>query len=216
MADGQERGAWWMRDLRPMSPPTAARGTRRPAREPFRFSVRRIAPADPRHRLRIGLDGAGRSHRATLSAGPSRRSVRRAAGSCMTRNGTKARTRSRWKPRWPRWLVDCVGVDYFGNVVFINLHDRGTDRLLAHVGAAQAPEAIASPRIRGDRRRARAPGAIENLQLLSLDGTQVTDAGLVHLKRLSSLRWLKLTRTKVTDDGVRELQKSLPHLQAIR
>ena len=34
-----------------------------------------------------------------------------------------------WKPRWPRWLVDQIGVDYFGNVVFINLHDRGTDQV---------------------------------------------------------------------------------------
>jgi hypothetical protein len=52
--------------------------------------------------------------------------------------------------------------------------------------------------------------------LLSLDDTQVTDAGLSRLKTLKQLRWLKLTRTKVTDAGVVELKKSLPNLQALR
>jgi hypothetical protein len=36
------------------------------------------------------------------------------------------------------------------------------------------------------------------------------------LKGLPRLKWLKLTRTGVTDAGVAELQKSLPHLQVIR
>ena len=34
----------------------------------------------------------------------------------------------------------------------------------------------------------------------------MTDAGLAHLKGLSSLKWLKLTRTRVTDAGIAELR----------
>ena len=51
---------------------------------------------------------------------------------------------------------------------------------------------------------------LTNLQTLNLDGTKITDAGLVHLKGLTSLETLSLNRTKVTDTGVAELQKALP------
>jgi len=39
-----------------------------------------------------------------------------------------------------------------------------------------------------------------------LRGLDVTDAGLVHLKELTSLQMLNLSNTKVTDAGVKELQ----------
>jgi hypothetical protein len=43
--------------------------------------------------------------------------------------------------------------------------------------------------------------------------TQVTDAGLVHLKRLTNLSELNLTSTHVTDAGAKELQQALPKLK---
>jgi len=48
------------------------------------------------------------------------------------------------------------------------------------------------------------------LEELWLIGTQVTDAGLVHLKGLTQLKRLRLDDTPVTDAGVAELQKALP------
>ena len=101
----------------------------RPRRRLGPFPVQRagLAAPDPRHRLRIGLDRPDRPHRPGSSVAPSRRSIRPAAGSCTTPIGTNARPRRAWQPRWPRWLVDRVGADYLGNVVFVNLHDRGTD-----------------------------------------------------------------------------------------
>jgi internalin A len=123
---------------------------------------------------------------------------------------------STWKPRWPRWLVDRLGVDYFGNVVFINLHDRGTDAVLAQVARFHHLKQLHRPGFAVTDAGLARLGRLSDLQLLSLDGTQVTDAGLAHLKGLSGLKWLKLSRTRVTDTAVTELQKSLPHLQAIR
>ncbi len=46
--------------------------------------------------------------------------------------------------------------------------------------------------------------------------TQVTDAGLVHLKGLTSLETLWLIGTQVTDAGVQDLQKALPNCQIFR
>jgi hypothetical protein len=50
--------------------------------------------------------------------------------------------------------------------------------------------------------------------LVYLDGTQVTDAGLEHLKGLSQLRTLNLKDTQVTDAGLKRL-KGLSQLQSL-
>jgi hypothetical protein len=49
------------------------------------------------------------------------------------------------------------------------------------------------------------------LQTLGLDETQITDAGLVHLKGLTNLDFLVLRKTKVTDKGVTKLKMALPN-----
>jgi hypothetical protein len=48
---------------------------------------------------------------------------------------------------------------------------------------------------------------------LWLTNTQVSDAGLVHLQRLSGLKEISLKDTLVTDKGVAELQRALPGLK---
>jgi hypothetical protein len=123
---------------------------------------------------------------------------------------------SAWKPRWPKWLVDRLGIDYFANVVFLNLHDRGTDLVLEQVARLPDLKQLHRPGFAVTDNGLAHLARSRNLQLLSLDDTQVTDAGLMHLKGLTGLRWLKVSRTKVTDAGVSELRKSLPQLQAIR
>ena len=45
---------------------------------------------------------------------------------------------------------------------------------------------------------------------VDLGGTQVTDAGLVHLAGLTNLKRLALARTQITDAGVADLKKALP------
>ena len=46
--------------------------------------------------------------------------------------------------------------------------------------------------------------------MLELGDTQITDAGLEHLKGLTSLQILGLAGTQVTDAGVKDLEKALP------
>ena len=51
---------------------------------------------------------------------------------------------------------------------------------------------------------------------VSLIGTNVTDAGLVHLKGLTKLEYLNLNGTKVTDAGIKQLQQTLPNCKITR
>ncbi len=123
---------------------------------------------------------------------------------------------SAWKPRWPQWLVERVGVDYLANVVFINLHDRGNDQVLEQVARLNHLRQLHRTGFAVTDAGLAHVGRLSELQLLSLDDTRVTDAGLTHLKKLKQLKWIKLTRSKVSDAGVAELRKSLPNLQVLR
>jgi hypothetical protein len=51
---------------------------------------------------------------------------------------------------------------------------------------------------------------LPELRRLNLSGAPITDAGLIHLKRLKNLVIIDLTNTKVTPKGVSDLQRALP------
>jgi hypothetical protein len=92
-------------------------------------------------------------------------------------------------PWWPAWLVERVGVDYFGHVVAVGVGStKGSDADLAQVGR------------------------LGRLEQLSLNGTSVTDSGMTHLKGLTGLKLLELETIKITDAGVRELHQARPDL----
>jgi hypothetical protein len=57
---------------------------------------------------------------------------------------------------------------------------------------------------------------LTKLSRLSLDGTQVIDAGVLYLKGLPKLSYLGVGGTGVTDFGVRELKQALPNLIVVR
>lgn len=48
------------------------------------------------------------------------------------------------------------------------------------------------------------------LESLDLNGTDVSDAGVVHLLQMKNLKWLGLSETYVTDDGVHKFWDLLP------
>ena len=53
-------------------------------------------------------------------------------------------------------------------------------------------------------------GNLPELDFLDLRRNKITDAGLVHLEKLSKLKNLYLIGTQVTPAGVSKLQKKLP------
>ena len=52
---------------------------------------------------------------------------------------------------------------------------------------------------------------LTKLQELHLNETKVTDAGLAHLKDLTNLQTLNLRFTQVTDAGLAAMQQTLPN-----
>ena len=55
---------------------------------------------------------------------------------------------------------------------------------------------------------------LPQLRDLSLNGTKVTDAGLLHLAGLTHLKTIRLNRTDITDRGLTQL-KRLTHLEKL-
>ena len=51
--------------------------------------------------------------------------------------------------------------------------------------------------------------------MLDLDHTAVSDAALPDLKRLSRLKWLYITGTRISHDGIQELQQTLPNTRVV-
>ena len=119
------------------------------------------------------------------------------------------------KPWAPRWLVDLVGVDYFGHVTIVWSPPRAgsTDATLAQIGRLTQLQVLDLPEsFISDAGLAHLEG-LTNLFDLGLEGTQITDAGLAHLKGLTSLTGLWLEGTQVTDAGMNELKRALPGLR---
>jgi hypothetical protein len=108
------------------------------------------------------------------------------------------------EPWAPRWLVDLIGVDYFGHVAAVWLFSptTATDGTLAHVGR------LARLQVLCDTSSSVSDGGLAHLKRLTelshltLSGTQISDTGLAHLKGLTSLAHVNLSITHVTDSGL--------------
>lgn len=93
------------------------------------------------------------------------------------------------QPPVPAWLLKVLGVDFFCDAVAVYGYGGNF----------------------GDQQAASLAGLI-SLRLLLLGRTQITDAGLEHLKGLTGLIVLDLEDTEVTDAGVKHL-KDLTNLE---
>jgi internalin A len=108
-------------------------------------------------------------------------------------------------PWAPGWVVKLVGVDYFDRVVQVALNEEDS--------AAALPYIRDLPHIRFLSLEAPCVTnadleyleGLHELELLSLND-EVTDAGMKHLKGLSSLGELYLGGTRISDAGLAELE----------
>jgi internalin A len=146
------------------------------------------------------------------------------------------------RPWWPRWLVDRVGVDYFGRVVMVVENGGGSDEVLIQVGRLDRVEELnlgfSSPvtddglahleNLAHVRWAAlcfkESPeltdaglaylGRVRGIQELDVMGTSVSDAGMAHVGDLQDLRVLSLWRTRIGDAGLARLE-GLKNLETI-
>ncbi len=117
------------------------------------------------------------------------------------------------KPPVPRWLVELIGVDYFGHIRAVSLH-KATDATMAQVGQLNRLDTVLLRASSvSDTGLAHLSG-VANLSILDLSHTQVTRAGLAHLKDLNKLGVLDLAGAQVTDDGLAHL-KGLSNLMQL-
>ena len=109
------------------------------------------------------------------------------------------------RPWAPSWLVDLVGVDYFGQVRYVVLFDATLDTIAATTrlsglrrlginGTALCDADLAPLR------------RLTNLEELVLGNAPATDAGLAHLQGLSRLRKSVLDDSGITDKGLFQLK----------
>jgi internalin A len=87
------------------------------------------------------------------------------------------------EPRYPRWLIGQLGVDYFGHVTRVSIWN------LKHLGGGLSQI-----------------GTLTRLEMLSIPGgMQVTNTGVAHLQSLTSLQALQLPRSNLTDADLARL-----------
>jgi Leucine Rich repeat len=109
------------------------------------------------------------------------------------------------KPFVPRWLVDLLGPDYFGDVVYVYLDKGGSATDLLHVGhLTQVENVVLNGSFVTDAGLTHLSG-LTRLSSLTLDSSRVTDLGLSHLEGLTKLAGLYLDRTQITDAGLSHL-----------
>jgi hypothetical protein len=106
----------------------------------------------------------------------------------------------RGKPWAPRWLVDLIGVDFFGHVTSVRLARLETDGVLKHVGR------------------------LTQLERLTISVRAISDAELAPLQALNNLSFLDLSKlshlqlfaTQASCAGVQELKQAVPGLVIVR
>ncbi len=122
-------------------------------------------------------------------------------------------TDARGSPAAPGWLVDLVGVDYFGRVRSVVLLDARP----ATIAAVSRLSGLRRLAINGHGLRDTDLAPLEHLTELSelvLSGDPATDAGLKDVNGLTSLRKLVLVNSAVTDSGLSQL-KPLKNLSVL-
>ncbi len=117
-------------------------------------------------------------------------------------------------PGAPKWLVDLIGIDYFGHVTEATLTRKATDAELAQVGRLIRLQVLTLELSSVSDAGLSHLNGLTKLSELNLDSTHVTDAGLAHLKGLRTLEVLSLEKDRITDSGLVHL-KGLTNLSRL-
>ena len=95
------------------------------------------------------------------------------------------------RPSWRKWLDDRLGVDYFNHVTMAVFPRDATDAEMAHLGNLAV------------------------IDTLVFDPSNVSDLGLAHLERLTSLRWFTISSSVGSTDTRIMRFKFLTRLQGL-
>jgi hypothetical protein len=110
------------------------------------------------------------------------------------------------RPGAPGWLVDRMGNDYWGHVVYANVNERGSDTTLSYIAQLSRLEELELAMAPVTDSRLAHINGLSNLRVLSLNSAGVSNAGLIHLEGLRSLERLVLASKHVTDAGLAHLR----------
>ena len=110
------------------------------------------------------------------------------------------------QPPSPAWLAELFGENFFADVTAVFF--RGEISATSGWNASEdLCVQVALPQLHpGQRRRAGTFKEFTGLRVLNLDNTNVTDAGLAHLRGFTQLQELQLDNTQVSDAGLVNLQ----------
>ena len=111
------------------------------------------------------------------------------------------------KPHAPEWLVNAIGVDYFGYVTEVEVppSSKSTHDVITRVEHFSRLERLTLDGPSVTDAELVILERLGNLSYLSLNVSRVTDAGLVHLAGLTKLGYLNLRGTKISDAGLAHL-----------
>ncbi len=116
-------------------------------------------------------------------------------------------------PPAPAWLVDRLGLDFFGTAIVANLEgERGVGCLPAVSRLGRLQYLSLSMTGAGDAELANL-AKLGRLEELDLGGSALGDAGLRHLEGLPRLRWIRLP-VEVSDAGLESLVR-MPVLRQV-
>ena len=123
----------------------------------------------------------------------------------------------------PTWLLDSLGVDFFHDVVEVDVHrDYGNGRRNPNTDDGLLHRLHGFPELRRlelvhcgitDDGLRRLP-VFASLETLDLSYSSVTDDAMPYLGRLKSLKWLDLAHTRVNGRGFHKLAR-LEHLEVL-
>lgn len=117
------------------------------------------------------------------------------------------------EPGGPKWLRQLIGNEYFQHVVEVDLrgaHWTDTESVLRHIASLSDLERLFLIRADMSDEELRHIGQLTKLKLLVIRDNEITDGALVHLYSLCRLEQLNVINTKVSAEGVANLQEYLP------